>query len=572
MGKYLAAILTSYVLLLFIGIGCAPTDSINPPQQTAPTYKVEKLSATQRLNRASMAIRGIRPSLKEFDDITKDPTKFEAIVRRYLNSQEFGKIIREIHAEWFLINVSPDYYPGAFPAIGPLQGVELHALNTSLIEAAPRLVEHVVLNNKPYHEIVTASYTMANEIVATVWGLPYDVQGKGGWKVTKYPKEQPTAGVLSDGFMFTRHASTSANRNRGRAQQVARIFLCVDYANRALDLKEKIDLSDEQKVRSAVRKNPTCNSCHQTLDPLASFFASHYPLRLPEQESSYPLRQYAPEFKDFFRTAKPAFFGKPGETIADLGKMIAKDPRFHHCMTKRFYAYLLDIDVEQVPRERVEYYARVFEESGFKAKELVKAIVLSDDFQARQVAPDENNQVAKEVVGFRRAKPYHLDSMYHDLTGFRWETFIQYDYNGVIGKVNLLTDSFFGYKLLGGGSDGYDVWKSMTTVNSTTILLLRAIAERAAPFVVSNDLQEKDHNKRRLLREVESTTKDEAAIRKQLASLHLRLFGAKHPPGSLAITNSWKLFQKVFQASSDPKRAWTVTLYAMLQDIKMLYY
>lgn len=556
---------------LVVGVGCGtptPGKKPKPPKtiKSMPDYAARYVSGTHHLVRASMALRGTRPSTQELKSVADSPKALEGLIDKYLKSPLFGRRMRAIHASWFLINVSPDYYPAAFPVLSSTPGVTPHQLNRDVIEAAPRLVEHIILADKPYTDIVKAPYTLANEVVSKVWGITR-LDSKAGWQKAKYKDKRPMSGVLSDGFMFTRHASTSANRNRGRAQQMARIFLCVDYTNRVVDLKGSLDLSDELKVRHAVRQNKACNSCHQTLDPLASFFASHYPLRLPDTEVAYPLRQYAPEFKDFFRTAKPAYFGKSGDTIADLGRFIAEDPRFLSCMTQRFYSEMMDLKMKDVPRQRVEHFAKIFKKSKFSVKELLKAIVLSDDFRALQ-AKKEATKEAQRVVGFRRAKPDQLDALFYELTGFRWQTDIQY---GSIGRVNLTTDSFFGYSVLGGASDGYDVWWPMLTVNPTTILLVRGLAARAAPHVVAHDFS-KPSAQRKLLKHVDKTTVDEATIRKQLVALHLRLYGDIVKSNSPEVTRGWALFSGVLAASKDTSRAWTLTLYALLQDIRMLYY
>jgi hypothetical protein len=563
--RFLLFVSGSFLLLGFLGLACVVSgpDSSEPD---LPSYGTKYVSTPEHLLRISMSLRGVRPSLKEYQQLKDKSESLESLVEKYLDTPHFGTMIREMHAEWLLINVSPDYYPAAFPALDVLQGVGLHKLNQSLISAAPRLVEHIVTSNRSYKEVVTAPYTMADSIVASVWGIPYD-KAKGGWQKTKYGDGRPPAGVLNDGFMFTRHASTSANRNRGRAQQIARIFLCVDYTNREIDLKGSLDLSDEKKVREAVRKNPVCNSCHQTLDPLASFFASHYPLRLPDREKRYPLKQYAPEFIEFYRTAKPAFFGKPGKNLKDLGTFIANDPRFASCITRRFYAQMMDLDVSKVSRKRVEYFSRLFVHSGMKVKSLLKAIVLSDDFRLRE----GRDKDAAVRVGYRRIKPNQLSHLFEELTGFRWETDLDYNYGGRIGKINLTTDSFFGYRLLAGGSDGYDVWTPARTMNPTTLLVLRGLAARSVKFVVEKDFG-KSKKERRLFRLVDANTTDEASVRKQIASWHLRFYGKEVPSSDPSVEKGWKLFQAIHKSKKDSRRAWSVLLYAMLRDIRILYY
>ena len=139
--------------------------------------------------------------------------------------------MRQHFTEWMELDQAPDTYPAGFPAVGDLAGLETHALNTSIIQAPGRLAEHVVMQDRPWSEIVTADYTLADSVVATVWGLPYDADA-GGWQVTRYEDGRPPAGVLSDGWLFTRMPSTEGNRHRERASLISGALICHDYPNR----------------------------------------------------------------------------------------------------------------------------------------------------------------------------------------------------------------------------------------------------------------------------------------------------------------------------------------------------
>jgi hypothetical protein len=119
----------------------------------------------------------------------------------------------------------------------------MQAINTSIIEAPLRLIEHVVMLDRPYTEIVTADYTLADDVVATVWGLPYDVDG-ARWQETRYPDARAHAGILSDSFLFTRHSTTYSNKSRGRANAISRALLCYDFLSREIPVDSGIDLAD----------------------------------------------------------------------------------------------------------------------------------------------------------------------------------------------------------------------------------------------------------------------------------------------------------------------------------------
>ncbi|MEM9068621.1 MAG: hypothetical protein AAGE52_08950 [Myxococcota bacterium] len=556
----------------FIILALACTGGSDPEIQDNREF----LSPTEHLVRASMALRGIRPSLDELDAVAEDPGYLPAIVDYYLTTDEFGVTIRELHGESLLLGVAPDIYPAGFPTVGDLADRTSHEINLSVIEAPLRLIEYVVMNDRPYHEIVTGEFTLADDIVATVWGLPYD-EAEGGWQVTTYDDGRPVAGILSDGFVFTRHASTFSNKNRGRAAQIARGLLCYDFLDRQVEIDSGIDLADEEAVAFAIRENATCVSCHQTLDPLASFFADHFPIRVPGEAEDYPLEQYAPEFAPLYRTARDrGYFGQSGVDLHDLGVRMAQDSRFTMCAARRFYAHFAQEEERDIPLDLVSRFRDEFVASDMNARALARAIVLSDEFRVRRIAEDAAEDAADDadvLVGLKRATPQQLERTIADLTGFTWRTSFLFDFGtGTIGEVDLMSDPFFGYRVLGGGTDSVSVTRPTRTASATTSLVHRELAGRAAQFVVQRDLNEPDPMFRRLLREVDATTTDEAQIRAQLVQVHRRFFGETPLADDPSVTAAWNVFDGTLRASGDPERAWTTTLFAMLQDIRITYY
>ena len=94
--------------------------------------------------------------------------------------------------------------------------------------------------------------------------------------------------------MFLRHISAGQNWHRGRANMVSRGLLCDDFLERDIVVDTSIDLSDPAIVRDAVVENPACAGCHQTLDPLASFFWGMNPNLNIGNISSYPINLFDP--------------------------------------------------------------------------------------------------------------------------------------------------------------------------------------------------------------------------------------------------------------------------------------
>src|SRR5437899_2772239 len=135
--------------IVLVLAACAPE-----PPPPAPDPSALQLSPTERLVRASAALRGTRPSLAELQSVDADPTTFDTIVASYLTTPEFATTIREMHDEALLLRVQQSNYTTI--AIGPLTGVSFEQLAASLYEEPLRLIEDVVMSDSPYTKIVTA--------------------------------------------------------------------------------------------------------------------------------------------------------------------------------------------------------------------------------------------------------------------------------------------------------------------------------------------------------------------------------------------------------------------------------
>jgi hypothetical protein len=530
-----------------------------------------ELSATDQLLRASMTLRGLRPSIAELELVADDPSAMSAIVDAYLASPSFGKVIRDLHNESLLVRTDYAFYPAGFPRLDNMQMYDAYYLNTSVQEASLRLVEHVVMNDLPYSQIVTADYAIANHVVSTVWGTTYDTTG-AEWQQSYYQDGRPVAGVLSDPWVFTRHASTISNANRGRANAMSKALLCYDFLDRDIVIDSSINLADPDVVNNAVVENEACAACHQTLDPLASFFQDYFPIFVAQQIETYPYDQFY--YPGIFQIAgvemrDPGYFGQAGNNVADLGRLMADDPRLSLCAVQRFYAYFHQVPLDEVPLLASAELQQEFIQSGLNAKVLAKAIVMSDAFKLSHSGDEVESE---NLAGIRKIRPDQMSTMFLDLTGFKWEVDLGAGGGLDLGRAELTTDSMLGFEVLGGGIDAAYVTRPTHTFNATASLVLQTMAAEAAAYVVDRDFAEADPQKRHLLKLVELDGIDPKTAREQIAWLHLRLLGEVVEVDSDEVTESWELFSAGFQHNNNIARAWELLLTAMMQDIRIATY
>ena len=100
----------------------------DPPADGTTVY----LTPAQHLTRASLALRGQRPSIEDLRAVDADPDVLPAIVDGYLDTPEFGETIKELHNETLLLRVEQGFL--TFPAIGGLTGASATQINGAVFD------------------------------------------------------------------------------------------------------------------------------------------------------------------------------------------------------------------------------------------------------------------------------------------------------------------------------------------------------------------------------------------------------------------------------------------------------
>ena len=560
------------------------------------------LSPSDHLLRASMAIRGTRPNPDQLQAVQEDPDLLPAFVDSYLADPLLGDTIKDIGAELFLVRTD---VIDQLPAIGALRGRELRHVHEATAETSLRLFEEIVVEDLPLTELVTADWVWTNPTHALIYGLAFDEE-RGGWQRSSWDDGRPQAGVLSDSELWRRYESAGSNFHRLRANFVASALLCEDFNVRDIDGASGVDISNEFEVANAVKTVDACVNCHQALDPLAGFFwgfkkqtkrftvvkaynqdCRNYNISGESLVENYTPDQFCYPFENYtvgdeggwmhWDLREPGYYGEPLDHLSDLGDAIAQDPRFAQCMGRTFYAYMTQSYREEVPLELATELQRVLEDSGYDTKALIRHIVLTDSFRASGGEQD----APVSPAGLQTIRPEQYARTIEDLTGFRW--WVKADLEDCAnprvdgegtrcwGEVDLGTTDRFGFRSMSGGLNGYYITSPTHTFTPSKDMVIDRYAFEAAGFVVPRDLDGR-HTPPYLLNQVTSGSIEEGVVRDQLVDLHLRILGEFLEADGPEIEETWGLWSQVFQSSQDTQTAWTVTLAALLQDTRMVFY
>lgn len=525
------------------------TDAADAPAQIEP---IEPLDPLVLLTRASLDLRGVRPTVAEIQAVEADPATLEASIDTFLADPRFGDRAADLFSEVYLTRT--ETYLVSFAAYD-LDGFAFPDVLASVGDEPLKLLATVARDDLPITELVTADWTMANEILAAMWPVDYPAGGTG-WKQVRYTDGRPAAGVLSTNGLWWRYPSTDSNANRKRANQTSRILLCSDYLTRPIEFDRNVNLLDTEAVAEAVRTDPGCLSCHVSLDPLAAYFFGFwwYEPSSAEAATYHPSRER--NWEAYLGTP-PAYYGEPGSDLGDLGWQIAGDNRLAECMVEHVTELLLRRDVGLLDVDRLTEHREVLLQGGLTLKPLFRSVLASPEYRAATDAGLPGTQVPLKLV-----TPGLLGSQVEDLTGFDWRS--------LEGADLLLTESA-GFLTLAGGADGVFATENSTTPNATLLLVQERLAEAAADHVVKSDLA-LPAAERRLFGEVDFGETAGEGLVAQIQALHLRLFARRVAPDGPEVEANLELWSELHAITNDPASAWSGLLSALLRDPDFLLY
>lgn len=546
------------LLLLLVGCGGGAPDADPGPAagpRVDPATALPAMDDAALLTRASLDLRGVRPTVAELDRVAADPTALEPLVQAFLDDPRFGDRVVDLYAEVFLTRAD------AYTLNATTLGLDSQPAFARAVGEEPlQVLARIAREDLPYPELVTGDWTMANEVTAAMWPVAHD--GTPGWQVSAYTDGRPAAGVLSGNGLWWRYTSTASNANRKRANQISRIFLCNDYLVRPIEFDRDVDLLDQDAVDDAISNDPGCVSCHASLDPLAGYLFGFWTYN---DQSYVDLGTYHPErerlWRDHLDTA-PGYYGSPGQTLRDLGLQIAQDPRFAACAVETAWTLMLRRPPTVADTDALNAHREAFLDGGLRLDALYASLTADPRYRAADV--DHPLADAVGAVPVKLATADLLASQIEDLTGFRW-TWQDHD---------MLQTDVVGVRTLAGGADGRTVTRSATSPNATLLLVQERLAEAAAWHAVVADAGA-EPAARRLFTAVsleDSPTTDPAGAVAQIQLLHRRIFGRSVGAESDEVAAHLGLWEALYELDGSAPAAWAGVLTAMLRDPDVLLY
>ncbi|MGV3530937.1 MAG: hypothetical protein ACO1QR_01100 [Chthoniobacteraceae bacterium] len=438
----------------------------------------------------------------------------------------------------------------------------------ALLREPLELIKHIVRNDRPFTEIVTADYIMVSPYTSRGYGIfdqlretfrdvenPFEyvpvrleaLKHRDGKHQESASGYYPHAGMLSIFQYLRRYPTTETNRNRLRSRMYYQHFLGVDVLELAARVSDAAATTAKYEVPTM--QAAECVVCHRTLDPVAGIFQDYYSL-----EGVYGPRKDG-WFKDMFAAG---FEGEvlPGDerwrALQWLGERTVKDPRFANTMVEHGYYVLTgrklllppkDIDdplfdarqrAYRAQRMEVERIARRFADENFNFKRVLKEWALSPFYRAdalttTQLEPSRTAELT-DVGLARMLGPEQLERKIAAIFAKPW------------GR---LQDSQ--YAILYGGIDSEEVTERATDPSGAMGAIQRTMANEVACKNVASDFAMAPAE-RRLFPEIEpdvlpdASPEAEQQVRRAIVHLHERVLGRSDAADSPQVGRTFALF------------------------------
>jgi hypothetical protein len=451
----------------------------------------------------------------------------------------------------------------------------------ALLGEPMNLIEHIVRNDRPFTEIVTADYIMVSPFTARGYGIFDEVKDK--FKNPEDPFEYipvklkalkgrskaededsasgfyPHAGILSTFQYLTRYPTTETNRNRLRARMYYQHFLGVDVLELAARVSDAAAVTAKYKIPTM--QAAECVVCHKTLDPVAGLFQDYWRFA---DKGVYGKRKGG-WFSDMFG---PGFEGENmpeserWRSLQWLGERTAKDPRFAVAMVEHVYYILTGRKVLLPPkdfedslyaakqrayteqRRQTEAIAAHFAKSGFNLKTVFKDWIVSDFYRAdglATVAKEPCRRAEMDDIGIvRMLSPEQLERKVGAVFGEKW------------GKLN------HELAMLYGGIDSKEVTDRAADPSGAMGAIQRIMSNDVACKHVAKDFA-RPAAERRLFRGIEpdvipgASADGDQKIRQAIAYLHEKILGRYDAANSDEVARTFYLFSVLVHDAKEQK-------------------
>ena len=186
----------------------APATDTHLPTDSASTFVDEAneelipLNGPKLLRRLSLDLLGVLPTIEALNAVEADENAIDEWIENALSDPRWEhRLVHILGRRW---HTQVDEFQVLFEEYDNLylDDANEYPFERSAGEEPLRLLAHVAARDLPWSEVITADYTVANEVLASIWPIAYSGTG---WQKSTYTDGRPAAGVLTTNGLWLRY-------------------------------------------------------------------------------------------------------------------------------------------------------------------------------------------------------------------------------------------------------------------------------------------------------------------------------------------------------------------------------
>ena len=250
---------------------------------------------------------------------------------RMIDHEKFANFFDGFVHRWLRIYRLEDHIPDEKYAFD-------EALRAAMFAETDAFIQHVITNDAPLTELLTADYGFLNERLATHYG----VSGVSGDQLRRVDLGDQRGGLLTQGSVLTVTSHPDRTSPVQRGKWVLENLLCAPPADPPPDVDALLEPGEGEEpltVRQRLeqhRENPDCAVCHDVMDPLGFAFENFDAVGMWRTEED----GYAIDATGELTT------GESFEGVRELADILGENEDVTLCITQKLMAYALGRSLE----------------------------------------------------------------------------------------------------------------------------------------------------------------------------------------------------------------------------------
>ncbi|MFO0969349.1 MAG: DUF1592 domain-containing protein [Gemmataceae bacterium] len=296
----------------------------------------------------------------------------EKQVKRMLKDGKSRALTENFAGQWLNLRMLRDAQPDPklFPAF-------TEGLRLSMIEETFRFFDAIVKEDRSIADFIDADFTFVDETLARHYGIS-GVTGTTFRKVTVDPKKR--GGILTQASILTLTSNPTRTSPVKRGKWILENVFNAPPPPPVPDAGELPE--DKAELRGTLRqrmeqhrRNPSCATCHQRMDPLGFAFENYDAIgKWRDKDGKFDID-----------TAGELPSGQKFKGPKELRPILLERlPDFRRCLSEKLLTYALGRGLEYYDKCAVEDICAAVARDGNRMSAMVLAVIKSEPFQYRR--------------------------------------------------------------------------------------------------------------------------------------------------------------------------------------------